>query len=67
MEKFLYTYFFGYAALKWRRLIRVLIPAFLFIMIATGSEAGLMIVLWSPVHIPIISWLIKPFVVDEEK
>ena len=67
MKKLLYTYFFGYAALKWRRFIRVLIPAFLLSMIASDSEAGIMIVLWSPVYIPIISWVIKPFVVDEEK
>jgi hypothetical protein len=36
-------------------------------MFATESDAGVMIVLWSPVLIPIKSWLIKPFVVDEEK
>ncbi|MBK78659.1 MAG: hypothetical protein CMC88_06255 [Flavobacteriaceae bacterium] len=66
MNKLLYTFFFGYAALKWRRLIRVLIPVFLFSMLATDSEAGIMIIVWSPVYVPIISWLIKPFVVDEK-
>jgi hypothetical protein len=78
MKKLLYTFFFGYAALKWRRLIRTLIvlativwltgifverptPTFGIILNSIGLNIAFYIL------IGLISWLIKPFIVKEDK
>ena len=39
MKKLLYTFFFGYAALKWRRLIRtlILIPTYTYLILLVLS------------------------------
>ena len=79
MKKILYTFFFGYAALKWQRLIRTLIilPALTFIVFLAvniivgqiGFETFVEIFLIMSAclfGVGLISWVIKPFVVKEE-
>ena len=77
----LYTFFFGYFSLKWRRLIRFVIsPVIIFLLMILNWEVyyqtgildnfseGLMtvIVLFSALpELAFISWIIKPFVVKE--
>ena len=73
----LYTFFFGYAAFKWRRLIRtlIIIPSVggLIIGIGAGFVEKFVLVIVSigtflgvSLVIGLISWLIKPFVVKED-
>ncbi len=77
-NKTLYTFFFGYASLKWRRLFRTLIilPALAFFiagvfleLIEQGDIKSFMVVNLAIagyfILIGLISWLIKPFVVKE--
>jgi len=79
MKKLLYTFFFGYAAFKWRRLIRTIsiIIASPFLLFNTSKlifdsrlpnwpdEALLLILV---VFMPILlSWVIKPFIIKEDK
>ena len=67
----LYTFFFGYLSLKWRRLIRTIsISIFLlsiFIGLLLQFDDGLGIL---PIFIffltPLISYVVKPFVVKED-
>ena len=67
-SKLLYTFFFGYAALKWRRLIRTLIVlatiACLFFL-QMHMFRTIQVIIASYIAIGLISWLIKPFVVKE--
>jgi len=89
MKKLLYTFFFGYAALKWRRLIRVtIILLLLFItLIGLGAadkqpptgvtyynrdypemmeiETMLFLIFTILLLTPIVSWVIKPFIIKE--
>ena len=73
MKFFLETCFFGYLTLKWKRLARVI--SFV-LTIAVPSVAasnsfdeesafiyGLIVVI---VVIPLISWVLKPFILNEE-
>ena len=74
----LYTFFFGYLSLKWRRLVRtlLLLPTILFqlfmivIFIFSGGDADLfgllLLSLFIPILIGLSSWVIKPFVVKED-
>ena len=79
MKKLLYTFFFGYASLKWRRLFRTLIilPALTLIVfgpvnIIVGGisfETFVEIFLIMSAYlfaVGLISWLIKPFIVKED-
>ena len=69
---FLYTFFFGYLELKWRRLARFL--SFVVISISYGlliyvgevAEMGFVLVA-SPIIMCTISWLIEPFVVNKSQ
>tara|TARA_B110001450_G_C17625449_1_gene482938 strand:+ start:437 stop:964 length:528 start_codon:yes stop_codon:yes gene_type:complete len=73
----LYTFFFGYFSLKWRRLIRVLILVTLIILppliiINPSKEisdsaifACLIFTLVLLIPVILISWVVKPFVVKE--
>ena len=73
----LYTFFFGYLSLKWRRLVRtlLLLPTILFqlfmIVIFIDSRGNgdlfgfLLLSLFIPLFIGMLSWVIKPFVVKE--
>jgi hypothetical protein len=89
MKKLLYTFFFGYAALKWRRLIRAtIILLLLFItLIGLGAfdknppnmaivyardypdmmeiETMNFLIFTILLLTPIVSWVIKPFIVKE--
>ena len=74
----LYTFFFGYLSLKWRRLVRtlLLLPTILFqlfmIVIFIDSRGNgdlfgfLLLSLFIPLFIGLLSWIIKPFVVKED-
>ena len=74
----LYTFFFGYLSLKWRRLVRtlLLLPTILFqlfmivIFISSGGDGDLfgflLLSLFIPILIGLSSWVIKPFVVKED-
>lgn len=79
MKKLLYTFFFGYLSLKWRRLFRTLIIIPFILLIAfllkviffeNVKVAFYYLLILSLIGIPIIigllSWLIKPFVVKED-
>ena len=73
----LYTFFFGYLSLKWRRLVRtlLLLPTILFqlfmIVIFIDSRGNgdlfgfLLLSLFIPLFIALLSWVIKPFVIKE--
>ena len=75
MKKLLYTFFFGYAALKWRRLVRTIslisiVAFFLFFLNFIEESDGyiyrmITIAVIEFIFIGLISWLIKPFVVKE--
>ena len=76
MKKLLYTFFFGYASLKWRRLIRTIslisIVAFFLFFVSNFIEerdgyiyAMITIAVIEFIVIGFISWLVKPFVVKE--
>ena len=61
------TFFFGYLSLKWKRLFRTLIiVAFHFWVWENVSSMYIELSLGFLVSIPLISWLLKPFVVKEE-
>tara|TARA_B100001059_G_C17649374_1_gene483595 strand:+ start:52 stop:579 length:528 start_codon:yes stop_codon:yes gene_type:complete len=76
-SKLLYTFFFGYASLKWRRLIRTIslisiVSFFLFFISNFMVErdgyiyAMITLAIIEFIAIGLIIWLIKPFVVDEK-
>ena len=77
IKKLLYTFFFGYAAFKWRRLIRTLIVVATIVWLAAMSlnlfeYYSLDLILFttgivSYIAIGLISWLIKPFIVKENQ
>ena len=76
----LYTFFFGYLSLKWRRLVRTLL--LLTTILFQLSMLGIYIIysnfdfdphgiefllsLFIPLFIGMLSWVIKPFVVKED-
>ena len=68
------TFFFGYLSLKWRRLIRtLLVVGFLILVInfiwgefeLETIETKMILMTTYIVPIPLISWLVKPFIVKE--
>jgi len=77
MKKLLYTFFFGYLELKWRRLVRTLL---LFYMISAtilffqsfiggwnwDDEEIILSVLILIFITPLFSYILKPFVVKED-
>ena len=65
MKKLLYTFFFGYFELKWRRLFRTLliIPYCSFALLLYKD---ILLISIPIVPIALISWVIKPFVVKEK-
>ncbi len=78
IKKFAHTFFFGYLETKWKRLARVLSIAFIHIFYvyacwyddATLSFNSYIYILSNimPIYIMvinIISWVIKPFMVDK--
>jgi len=78
MEKLLYTFFFGYLELKWRRLVRTLILAFIvpstilclwFLTYSriTGNEQLPFLITFILIFLtPLFSYILKPFVVKED-
>ena len=78
MEKLLYTFFFGYLELKWRRLVRTLILAFivpstilclwfLTYSLITGNEQLPFLITFILIFLtPLFSYILKPFVVKED-
>ena len=74
----LYTFFFGYLSLKWRRLVRtlLLLPTIsfqLFMIVVFLDEIWnfyflrfSLLSLFIPLFIGLLSWVIKPFVVKED-
>ena len=73
----LYTFFFGYLSLKWRRLVRtlLLLPTILFQLGWLGASiyavdveafGVFLLSLFIPLFIGLLSWVIKPFVVKED-
>tara|TARA_B110000967_G_C18431450_1_gene338737 strand:+ start:72 stop:551 length:480 start_codon:yes stop_codon:yes gene_type:complete len=71
-SKLLYTFFFGYAALKWRRLVRtsilLLLPFLCLLSVLFWRQGDEILIAASiiPFLTPIVSWVIKPFIVKEE-
>lgn len=76
IKKFAYTFFFGYLETKWKRLARVLSIAFIhiFYVFADGvrpfsfNEYSYLLSNYMPIYImviSVISWVIKPFMVDK--
>ena len=72
----LYTFFFGYLSLKWRRLVRtlLLLPTISFQLIWLGVSiydvdveafGVFLLSLFITLFIGMLSWVIKPFVVKE--
>ena len=72
----LYTFFFGYLSLKWRRLVRtlLLLPTISFQLIWLGVSiydvdveafGVFLLSLFITLFIGMLSWIIKPFVVKE--
>ena len=67
------TFFFGYLSLKWRRLVRTISIIYLIFnfLYWTGELWGefpeffIFISLFS-IPIPLISWVLKPFIVKEK-
>ena len=77
MEKLLYTFFFGYLELKWRRLVRTLLLAYIIpvTILFLGDLASLwhweeleplLSVLILTFLTPLVSYILKPFVVKED-
>ena len=74
----LYTFFFGYLSIKWRRLVRtlLLLPTIsfqLFMIVIFLDEIWnfyllrlLLLSLFIPLFIALLSWIIKPFVIKED-
>jgi len=73
----LYTFFFGYLSLKWRRLVRtlLLLPTILFQLGWLGASiynvdveafGVFLLSLFITLFIGLLSWVIKPFVVKED-
>jgi hypothetical protein len=69
------TFFFGYLSLKWRRLIRtLLVVGFLILVInfiwgefeLETIETKMILMTTYIVPIPLISWLVKPFIVKDK-
>ena len=70
------TFFFGYLSLKWRRLIRTLfllpyIPFSIVVfykMVVEFDDFGLIFsMIFAPILFATLSWVIKPFAMDENK
>ena len=70
------TFFFGYLTLKWRRLIRTLfllpyIPFSIVVfykMVVEFDDFGLIFsMIFAPILFATLSWVIKPFAMDENK
>ena len=69
------TFFFGYLALKWRRLTRVLIillyMVWIFMILLVAESEGLDLLLFTfmtlmpVIPIGLISWVLKPFIVKD--
>jgi len=79
MEKLLYTFFFGYLELKWRRLVRTLLLAYIIPMsivalyfvvaqlyVDTSLEFSFIILGVLYIFCPLFSYILKPFVVKED-
>ena len=69
------TFFFGYLSLKWRRLIRTLLVLGFLILVINfiwgefeyeTIEAKMILMTTYIVPIPLISWLVKPFIVKDK-
>ena len=69
------TFFFGYLSLKWKRLIRtLLVVGFLILVInfiwgdfeSETIEYKMFLMTTYIVPVPLISWLVKPFIVKEK-
>ena len=69
------TFFFGYLSLKWRRLIRTLLVVGFLILVINfiggefeyeTIEYKMSLMTTYIVPIPLISWLVKPFIVKEK-
>ena len=69
------TFFFGYLSLKWRRLIRtLLVVGFLILVInfiwgdfeSETIESKIFLMTTYIVPIPLISWVLKPFIVKDK-
>ena len=79
MKKLLNTFFFGYLELKWRRLVRALLLAYIIPSIILGlywnfttginnseEELPFIVTLILIVLAPLFSYILKPFVVKED-
>jgi TRAP-type C4-dicarboxylate transport system permease small subunit len=69
------TFFFGYLSLKWRRLVRTLLVIGFLILVINfiwgefeyeTIEYKMILMTTYIVPIPLISWLVKPFIVKEK-
>ena len=74
IKKLLYTFFFGYAAFKWRRLIRTLIVVATIVFLIGNNviynnilEIQIRPIISFYILIVLISWVIKPFIVKENQ
>ncbi len=81
IKKFAHTFFFGYLATKWKRLLRVLTIMSFFILtvlfsnneviVFMGERFGVLfffVTILLPIYIivtSVISWVIKPFMVNK--
>lgn len=79
MKFFLETFFFGYLTLKWKRLARVLsllLYCVLFLLVIEGefqsneieglNYVNAIAMFGTPFFIFLLSWVIKPFILNEE-
>ena len=79
MKKLLYTFFFGYLELKWRRLVRTLLLAYIIPMsivalytvvaqlyVANSVAMSFLILGVLYIFCPLFSYILKPFVVKED-
>ena len=78
MKKLLYTFFFGYLELKWRRLVRTLILAYVvpstilclwfltYSRINGNEQLPFLITFILIILTPLVSYILKPFVVKED-
>ena len=79
MKKLLNTFFFGYLELKWRRLVRTLLLAYiipmsivaLYFVVAqlyVGNNESILFLILGVLYIfcPLFSYILKPFVVKED-
>ncbi len=79
MKNLLYTFFFGYHELKWRRLVRTLLLAYIIPTIILGlywnfttginngeEELPFIITLILIVLAPLFCYILKPFIVKQD-